>query len=67
MSALAVDPPGSVQRETKLEPEPQMKNSPEQDIANLAYTLWQQRGCPCASPEQDWFEAEERMHASQKL
>jgi Protein of unknown function (DUF2934) len=24
----------------------------------LAYTLWQKRGCPIGSPDDDWFQAE---------
>jgi len=28
------------------------------DIAALAYRLWQERGCPIGSPEEDWFRAE---------
>ena len=35
------------------------------DIAMLAYVLWQQRGCPVGSPEQDWMEAEQKMRESQ--
>lgn len=27
------------------------------DIARLAYSLWEARGCPEGSPEIDWFEA----------
>lgn len=27
-------------------------------IADLAYRLWQQRGCPAGSGETDWYEAE---------
>ena len=27
-------------------------------ISELAYFLWQQRGCPHGSPEEDWFRAE---------
>jgi hypothetical protein len=27
------------------------------EIANLAYELWQSRGCPDGSPETDWFQA----------
>jgi hypothetical protein len=27
------------------------------DIARLAFQLWQERGCPEGSPEIDWFEA----------
>lgn len=36
-------------------------NAIEQQIAQLAYVLWQQRGCIEGSPEQDWFEAERRV------
>jgi Protein of unknown function (DUF2934) len=32
-----------------------------QEIAGLAYSLWQQRGCCEGSPERDWFEAEQRV------
>ena len=36
--------------------------TPEPDqIASLAYTLWQQRGCPEGSPEADWLRAEEEL------
>jgi hypothetical protein len=36
-----------------------------QDIAHLAYTLWEKRGCPSGSAGQDWSEAEQILHASQ--
>jgi hypothetical protein len=29
------------------------------DIAILAYRLWQQRGCPIGSDQEDWFRAEQ--------
>ena len=32
-----------------------------QDIASLAYTLWEQRGRPQGSAEQDWNRAEEQI------
>ena len=35
----------------------------EQDIAVLAYKLWQGRCCPEGSPEQDWFRAIEELRA----
>jgi hypothetical protein len=45
-------------------------NAPESlvqnDIAKLAYTLWQQRGCPYGTPELDWFEAERKVRESPK-
>jgi hypothetical protein len=41
--------------------EAQTPEIPEHEqIASLAYTLWQQRGCPEGSPETDWFLAEQR-------
>ncbi len=33
----------------------------QQDIARLAYALWQARGCPEGSADQDWFEAEQKI------
>ena len=39
--------------------------TPEPDqIASLAYALWQQRGCPEGSPEADWLRAEEQLTTS---
>jgi hypothetical protein len=29
------------------------------DIAALAYQLWEARGCPMGSPDEDWYRAEE--------
>lgn len=34
-----------------------------EQIASLAYALWQQRGCPDGSPEEDWFRAEKELLA----
>jgi hypothetical protein len=33
------------------------------DIAALAYALWQERGCPEGSPEEDWGRAEQELSA----
>lgn len=30
-------------------------------IAKLAYALWESRGCPIGSPEEDWFRAEQDL------
>lgn len=35
----------------------------KQEIADLAYQRWVERGCPQGSPDEDWFEAE-RARAS---
>jgi hypothetical protein len=29
--------------------------------AVLAYRLWEKRGCPLGSPEEDWFEAQNQV------
>lgn len=34
-----------------------MQMPTHEQIANLAYQLWQQRGCPDGSPEVDWERA----------
>ncbi len=33
------------------------------DIAALAHQLWQARGCPEGSPDEDWFHAAEQLRA----
>ncbi len=33
------------------------------DIATLAHALWQARGCPEGSPEEDWFHAAQELRA----
>jgi hypothetical protein len=33
----------------------------QSEIAELAYELWLNRGCPSGSSEEDWFEAERRI------
>ncbi len=63
MSGIAIAVPGSVQRGTTMQTEPQVQQ--QQDIANLAYALWQERGCPQGSAQQDWIEAEQRLQAEQ--
>jgi hypothetical protein len=32
-----------------------------QDTAVLAYGLWQARGCPQGSPDEDWFQASQNL------
>jgi len=35
-----------------------------EEIAQLAYAVWRQRGSPEGSPETDWIEAEEQLRKS---
>lgn len=32
------------------------------EIALLAYSYWEARGCPYGSPDEDWFRAERDLH-----
>ncbi len=47
-------------RVSSLQPDA-VENAPENEIAALAYHLWQDRGCPIGSPEDDWFKAESEL------
>ena len=33
------------------------------DIEALAYEIWQERGCPQGSPEEDWFHAAKQLRS----
>jgi len=33
----------------------------EKQTAALAYLLWQKRGCPIGTDQEDWFQAEETL------
>lgn len=35
----------------------------QQEIAELAHELWQARGCPDGSPDEDWFRAEQELRS----
>ena len=35
----------------------------EEYIAALAYELWQARGCPDGSPDEDWYQAVEILRS----
>lgn len=51
---------------TRAVEQPQAKPSAaaptHEDITTLAYSLWQARGCPEGSPEEDWFNAESALN-----
>jgi len=47
-----------------VEVEPMGDESPSQDeIAVLAYSYWEARGCKNGSPEEDWFRAERELRS----
>ncbi|HZQ55970.1 MAG TPA: DUF2934 domain-containing protein [Bryobacteraceae bacterium] len=39
----------------------QEKNLTDEDVALRAYLLWQEKGCPEGSAEEDWYEAKELL------
>ena len=47
-----------------VEVEPMADESPSHDeIAVLAYSYWEARGCQGGSPEEDWFRAEQELRS----
>ena len=40
---------------------------PHEEIAALAYSYWQARGCPHGTREEDWFRAEEELKAKKGI
>jgi len=72
MSAAAAATPASLQRqsETSLSkpaiPESSARlrgaqTPTREEIALLAYSIWQERGCPDGTAETDWLEAEQQL------
>jgi len=41
------------------------QNSPQEERALRAHRLWEERGYPIGSPEEDWFRAEEEIRSEQ--
>jgi Protein of unknown function (DUF2934) len=39
-------------------PDPSISN---EDVARRAYSLWEERGRPLGSPEEDWYKAKEEL------
>lgn len=69
MSAAAPVPSHSVQEEPQTDSEKSQRSQAvnQEETARLAYALWQSRGCPEGSPDEDWFAAEEKLRASYEL
>jgi putative phosphoribosyl transferase len=55
--------PGTLEQVSSLASEV-INNIQQQAIRNLAYELWQQRGCRQGSPEEDWYRAEQILQAA---
>ena len=52
---------------TKTTVEQTSEPESQQEITALAYELWQARGCPEGTPEEDWFRAEEEIAGSEGM
>ena len=68
MSAPAIATPGSVQRKPqqdlgKPNTTTDLPQASTEDIARLAYLLWEERGRPIGSAEVDWIEAERQLRS----
>jgi hypothetical protein len=48
-------------RNESLEPAAQVVAFDSDEVAPLAYKLWQERGCPLGSDQEDWFRAENEL------
>ena len=40
---------------------PQLSNAQHEQIEKLAYRLWEERGGPLGSPDEDWYRAEQEL------
>ncbi len=60
--ALKIDPKKSSTSQPTDSTEPKASETiNENAIAALAYQLWQERGCPIGSDQEDWFRAEQEF------
>ena len=65
--ALKINPKNSVTSDPDNAVEPRAPETVTvNEIALRAYQLWQERGCPIGSPEQDWLEAERQFALAQR-
>lgn len=58
---MAVEPDAKTESLDKSAPANVSEPVNQQEIAELAYDLWQARGCPDGSPDEDWFRAEQEF------
>src|SRR5689334_11491430 len=62
MKSIVSEAEASPARKSQIQDvQPKAVENEEERIAQLAYALWQDRGCPIGSPEQDWIEAERQL------
>jgi|SwirhisoilCB2_FD_contig_31_32944706_length_791_multi_4_in_0_out_0_2 hypothetical protein len=59
--ALKIDPKKCITSDPNSRPD-LTESVDEAAIAALAFGLWQARGCPIGSDQEDWFRAEEELN-----
>lgn len=59
----ARSPDGAADQPIDPEPSPLPDAADKADVAALAYRLWQDRGCPHGSDQEDWFQAARILRA----
>lgn len=47
----------------QVQPESTGDGPTQEEIAALAHSLWEARGCPSGTPDEDWFNAERTLKA----
>jgi hypothetical protein len=60
LTKLLDDEPGEIPAEF-MEIDDEVSVPTRDDIADLAYSYWEARGCHGGSPWEDWFRAEEEL------
>jgi len=66
VSASSEPQPAAV-LETPTVETPAVQISKQDEIAKLAFSYWEARGCQGGSPEQDWARAEQEVHSRRKI
>ncbi len=46
---------------------PAAQISEQDEIARIAFSYWEARGCQGGSPEEDWARAEQEVHSRRKI
>jgi hypothetical protein len=66
VSASSEPQPAAVPETTVVET-PTAVISSQDEIAKLAFSYWEARGCQGGSPEEDWARAEQEVHSRRKV
>ena len=66
-SVSAPSEPQSALLETPVVETPIAAISEQDEIAKVAFSYWEARGCQGGSPEEDWARAEQEVHSRRKI